>query len=301
MRKLPPLKSIQAFEASSRLGSFVAAAEELYITPSAISHQVRQLEHRLGITLFHRAHRAVELTDAGRRYAQAVSQALGLIEASTRSIERTGKSDILTVHSVPSFAAQWLMPRISRFSGMHTDIDVRLNASVAAVDLAAGEADFDIRYGSVFPDSGTVVEPFPAETIAVNCAPSLLGRRRLNKKTFDLSGLTLIHSEINKYSWRDWANDHPEAQLDLERGPRFDRSFMAINCAVDGLGVALESCLLLEREIESRKLILPFGHLGPKLVCHHLLYLKNKGHVPKMRAFSTWLFEELEKSMSSRC
>ena len=107
MRKIPPLKSIQAFEAASRLGSFVAAADELHLTPSAISHQIRELEQRLGIALFHRVHRAVELTDAGRRYAEAVAEALGLIEASTRSIERTGKSDILTIHSVPSFAAQW--------------------------------------------------------------------------------------------------------------------------------------------------------------------------------------------------
>lgn len=300
MRKIPPLKSVQAFEAASRLGSFVAAADELHLTPSAISHQVRMLEQRLGIALFHRAHRSIELTDIGRRYAESVSQALSLIESSTRSIERAGKSDILTIHSVPSIAAQWLMPRISRFSAMHANIDVRLNASMAVVDLAAGEADFDIRYGHVFPDAGMAVEPFPAETIVVNCSPSMLpGLRQSKKKPFDLQGKTLIHSEVNKYTWREWSRNHPEHSLDLDRGPRFDRSFMAINCAVDGLGVALESSLLIERELDSKKLIMPFGHEGPKIDCHQLVYLKSKGHVQKMQAFRDWLFEELNQSMTN--
>ncbi len=181
MRKIPPLKSVQAFEAASRLGSFVAAADELHLTPSAISHQIRALELRLGIALFHRAHRSIELTDIGRRYAESVSEALNLIESSTRSIERAGKSDILTIHSVPSIAAQWLMPRLSRFSAMHTDIDVRLNASSAPVDLAAGEADFDIRYGHFFPDAGVMVEPFPAETIAVNCSLNVVGASSIKR------------------------------------------------------------------------------------------------------------------------
>jgi LysR family glycine cleavage system transcriptional activator len=257
------------------------------------------LEQRLGIALFHRTHRSVELTDIGRRYAESVSEAFSLIEASTRSIERAGKSDILTIHSVPSIAAQWLMPRLSRFSAMHADIDVRLNASSAPVDLAAGEADFDIRYGNFFPDAGVMVEPFPAERIVVNCSTSMLPGRRLPKKGFTLTGKTLIHTEVNRYTWRDWSKDHPEHSIDLERGPRFDRSFMAINCAVDALGVALESTLLIERELESKKLVLPLGLVGPQIVCHQLTYLKSKGHIQKMKAFREWLFEELDQSMTN--
>lgn len=299
MRQIPPLKAVQAFEAASRLGSFIAAADELHLTPSAISHQVRQLEQRLGITLFHRVHRAVELTDAGRRYAEVVAEAFGLIEAGTRSIERTGKSDILTVHSVPSFATQWLMPRLSRFSAMNPDIDVRLNASVATIDLAAGEADFDIRYGHVFPGTGVAVQPFPEETIVVACSPALMRKRRSSRTPLNLSESTLIHSEVNLYPWRDWARDHPGVELHLDRGPRFDRSFMAISAAADGLGVALESRLMIERELDSGRLVLPFGLEGPRLVCHRLTYLKTKGHLPKIRAFREWLFEELSASMGA--
>jgi len=299
MRKIPPLKAVQAFEAASRLGSFTGAADELHLTASAISHQIRLLEERLGISLFHRVHRRIELTDAGRRYAEAVSQALGLIEASTRSIERTNRSDILTIHSVPSFATQWLMPRISRFSALNPDIDVRLNASTETADLASGAADFDIRYGHVLPDSGVTVEPFPEETMVVTCSPTLLPRRRAARKSIDMSKLTLIHSEVNIYSWRDWLADNPDQVLDLERGPRFDRTFMAINAAVDGMGVALESALQLERELENKRLVLPFGNTGARMVCHRLLYLNSKDRIPKIKAFRDWLFDELDKSLSN--
>lgn len=292
MRKIPPLKALQAFEAASRLGSFAAASDELHLTPSAISHQIRLLEQQLGVTLFHRVHRAVELTDIGRRYAEVIAEAFGLIEANTRSIERTGKSDILTIHSVPSFATQWLMPRLSRFSALNPDIDVRLNASVATIDLAAGEADFDIRYGSVFPSSGMEVQPFPEETIVITCSPKVLQEQALN-----LAEAALIHSEINLYTWREWQRDNPAIKLHLSRGLRFDRSFMAINAAVDGLGVAIESRLMIERELETGKLVLPFGLTGPKLVCHRLTYLKTKAHFQKMKAFRQWLFEELNKTM----
>lgn len=298
MRQIPPLKAIQAFEAASRLGSFTAAANELHLTPSAISHQVRQLEERLGITLFHRAHRAVELTDSGRRFAETVAEAFGLLEAGTRSIERVGKSDILTIHSVPSFATQWLMPRLSRFSAMNPDIDVRLNASLGTVSLATGEADFDIRYGNIFPDAGVVVQPFPEEAIVVICAPSLTSKLA-RRNPIDLSTSTLIQSEINIYTWRDWMKDHPGVSLRLDRGPRFDRTFMSINAAVDGMGVALESVLMIERELNSGRLVLPFGLEGPRLVCHRLTFLKTKAHLPKMRAFREWLFSELRSSMEA--
>jgi LysR family glycine cleavage system transcriptional activator len=298
MRQIPSLKAVQAFEAAARLGSFVAAAEELHLTPSAISHQVRLLEQRLGITLFHRVHRAVELTDGGRRYAEVVSEAFGLLEGGTRSIERAGKSDILTIHSVPSFATQWLMPRLSRFSSMNPDIDVRLNASVAAVNLATGEADFDIRYGNVFPDAGVTVQPFPEETIIVICSPSLTSKRA-RQRTIDLSESTLIHSEVNLYTWRDWMKDHPGVKLHLDRGPRFDRTFMAISAAVDGMGVALESLLMVERELQSGRLVAPLGLTGPRLVCHRLISLKTKAHLPKVKAFREWLFDELQASMAA--
>ncbi len=150
MRKHPSLKSVQAFEAAARLGSFTAAAQELCVTASAISHQIRFLEDEVGVTLFHRTSRTVVLSDVGRRFAGSIAEALSLIESATRDIERRGKSDILTIHCVPSFATQWLMPRLARFSAQHNSIDVRLNASVGAIDLYGrrGRRRYPLRVGA---------------------------------------------------------------------------------------------------------------------------------------------------------
>lgn len=298
MRYLPPLKSLQAFEAAARLGSFAAAADELFLTPSAISHHIRTLEERLGIALFHRIHRGVTLTDAGRRYAQVIGQGLGIMEIATRRIEHYSKSDVLTVHAVPSLASQWLMPRLSRFSAQYPDIDVRINASVNNINLTAEQADFDIRYGTAVSESGVIIHPFPKEPMAIVCAPALMQSEHPIHTPKDLQFHTLIHSEVNRITWRDWLNQHPDVELNLARGPRFDRSFMAISAAIDCLGVAMESRLLLERELEHGHLIMPLGPEPPKMVFHHLLYLESKAHLPKMIAFKEWLFTQLNESFT---
>ena len=293
MRRLPPLKSIQAFEAAARLGSFMRAAEEMHITPSAVSHRIRELERELGLQLFHRIHRSIVISDAGKRYAEEISEAFGRMEAATLAASVGGKSDLLTVHVVPSFAAQWLMPRMARFSAVTPDTDVRLNASTDLVDLADGVVDFDIRYGHILEQAGIVVEKLPRETIVALCSPKLAAGRAGIRKPRDLSHHMLIHGEMNLYRWRDWQRDHPDVELNLPRGPRFDRTFMAITAAIDGLGVCLESFMLAERELESGRLVLPFGKQGPRIHCHSLVYLASRARLPKMKLFREWLFDAL--------
>lgn len=289
------LKAIQAFEAAARLSSFALAAEELFVTPSAVSHQVKQLEAQFGVQLFHRVHRAVVLTDAGRRYAEEVSAAFSRIELATRELGRTEKIDILTVHSTPSFATQWLMPRLARFSSLNPDVDVRLNASTDAVDLVSGAVDIDIRYGlRRLQPAGTMVLSFPAETIVPLCAPTLLDGEHPIRSPEDLAHHTLIHSEVCLVSWRDWMRQHRKVRLDISRGLRFDRSFMAISAAVDGLGVCLESLLLVQRELETGRLVAPFGLNGPKVQGYTFNLLKSRAELPKIRSFQEWLFNELE-------
>lgn len=294
-----PLKAIQAFEAAARLSSFALAAEELFVTPSAVSHQIKFLEERSGVKLFHRVHRAVVLTDAGRRYLEEVSAAFGRIDLATRELGRTTKSDILTVHSSPSFATQWLMPRLARFSALNPDIDVRLNATFPAPAdlLTEGGVDIDIRYGMRrLQPTGTMVLPFPPETIVPLCAPSLADGPHSLRSPEDLCHHMLIHSEVCLVSWRDWMRRHRTVQLDISRGPRFDRSFMAISAAVDGLGVCLESLLLVQRELETGRLVAPFGLEGPHIQGYTLNVLKSRADLPKIRGFQDWLFGELEKA-----
>lgn len=298
MRQMPSLRAIQIFEAAARLNSFLRAADELRVTPSAISHQIRALERELGILLFHRVNRSIMLTDIGRRYSEEIAEALGQIEAATRNLSRHGKSDILTVHAVPSLATQWLMPRLSRFGTLNPEIDVRLNASGEPADLRDGTIDFSICYGSILPSAGVQIEPFPEETIVALCAPSLMQGPLALKTPDDLRHHVLIHSEVNLYRWQDWARDHG-ITLDLKRGPRFDRSFMAISTAVDGLGVCLESRLLVERELANGHLVMPFGAEGRKVQCHSLTYLRSRARIPKLAVFRQWLHEALHESLAA--
>jgi len=296
MRKLPPLHWIQAFEAAARLGSFVRASQELFLTASAVSHRIRSLEAALSTTLFHRIRRTVILTDAGQRFAKEVSNALGLIESAVQETQRVNKVDLITVHVVPSFAAQWLMPRIARFSALYPDIDVRVTASVETIELESGVVDLDIRYGSVLERYGVVTEMFPPEPIVALCSPELTRGRNGIKRLKDMEQQVLIHSEANLYKWKDWQADHSGIILNLDRGPRFDRSFMSIFAAVDGLGVCLDSKLLVERQLDSGRLVLPFGNQGPRVTCHSVNYLASRSLLPKIQVFREWLMQSLHES-----
>ena len=299
MQNRVSLKAVQAFEAAARLSSFALAAEELFVTPSAISHQVKFLEEQFGVQLFHRIHRAVVLTDAGRRYAEEISASFARIEAATRDLGRSAKSDILTIHSTPSFATQWLMPRLARFSARNTDIDVRLRASNDPIDMIIGTVDVDIRYGSKnIQPAGIKTVVFPPETVVPLCSPELANGTLPIRKPEDLSRHTLIHSEVCLVGWRDWARKHRHVTLDLKRGPRFDRSFMSISAAVDGLGVCLESLMLAQRELESGSLVAPLGFDGLKVQGYSYNVLKSSAELPKVRNFHDWLFAEIEESQS---
>ena len=293
MQNRVSFKAVQAFEAAARLSSFALAAEELFVTPSAISHQVKFLEDQFGVQLFHRVHRAVILTDAGRRYAEEISAAFSRIETATRDLGRLTKSDILTVHSTPSFAAQWLMPRIARFSAKNPDIDVRLNASKESVDLIAQAVDIDIRYGSKnIQPAGVTTFVFPPESIVPLCSPAMANGPHPIRTPEDLCHHTLIHSEVCLVTWRDWSRKY-RVPLDLKRGPRFDRSFMSISAAVDGLGVCLESLLLVQRELETGRLVAPLGFEGLEVQGYTFNVLKSSADLPKVRNFHDWLLSEL--------
>src|SRR3954453_22353495 len=296
MRNRLSIKSIQAFEAAARLGSFAAAAEELAVTPSAVSHQIKLVEDHPGVALFPRVHRAVVLTEAGRHLATEVIAAFARIDAATRHTAVAGMGAVLTVHSTPSFASQWLMRRLTRFGEMHPEMDIRLHASVEAIDLNQGAVDVDIRYNPGPPAAGTIMVPFPDDLIVPMCSPSLAGGIKPIRRPADLAQHTLIHSEITILGWRDWAKRHRKVRLDLERGPGFPRSFMAITAAVDGLGLCLDSLLLAEQELRTGKLIIPFAGDVMTVQGHGFVTLRSKTDLPKVKSFREWLFDELAKT-----
>jgi LysR family glycine cleavage system transcriptional activator len=292
MHKLPSLGSLRTFEAAARLGSFSLAADELSVTASAVSHQIKLLEEYTGVQLFRRVHRSVVLTDVGRRYANEIAFAFEHMATATQNIAKADKSDILSIHSSPSFATQWLMPRLSRFSTIHPDIDVRLHAAHSGVDMVP-EFDIDIRYGTKLSAANTVILFMPEEVIVPMCAPALTDGPNPIHTPKDLRHHTLIHSEATLVGWDDWVRPKPSLKLNLKRGLHFDRSFMSIGAAVDGLGVCLESLLLAQREIEMGQLVMPFGPDGLTLLGHNVAYLASMADLAKIKAFQNWLFSEL--------
>jgi LysR family glycine cleavage system transcriptional activator len=290
------IKAIQAFEAAARLGSFALAADELAVTPSAVSHQVRLLEEQLGILLFHRVHRSVILTDLGREYAAEVMAAFSRLDAATHLAATSSGTTALTIHSTPSIATQWLMKRLPLYGELHPEIDLRLQSSVNQVDLGQGIVDIDIRYDPGPPPAGSLMVLFPEDVIVPMCSPRLANGLRPIRSVEDLAGHTLIHGEITILGWRDWSRRNRKARLDLDRGPRFDRSFMAICAAVDGLGICLDSMLLAEQELRSGKLIVIFPETAMTVRGHGFVTLRSKSQTPKVMDFCNWLFEELEQT-----
>ena len=290
------IKAIQAFEAAARLGSFALAADELAVTPSAISHQVRLLEEQIGVLLFHRVHRSVLLTGTGREYAADVIAAFARIDTATLTAASAGGTTALTIHSTPSIATQWLMRRLPAYGELHPEIDLRLQSSVNRIDLGQGIVDVDIRYNPGPPPAGAISVPFPEDVIVLMCSPGLAKGLKPIRRVEDLAEHTLIHGEINIVSWRDWNRRHRRARLELDRGPRFDRSLMAIRAAVDGLGVCLDNMLLAEQELRSGQLVIVLPGTAMTARGYAFLTLRSKNVVARVADFRVWLFDELERS-----
>jgi DNA-binding transcriptional LysR family regulator len=288
---IPPLSALQAFEAIARRRSFSLAAAELHLTPSAVSHQVAKLESLLGARLFERSARGVELTPAGQQYLQRVASALGAINAATEDL-RHGVQDTLYVHSSPSFASLWLMPRIGHFAKRHPNISLVLSASHVHSDFQLGQMDIDIRYGlPLWPN--LEVEPIFTEKILPLASPELIRGHALHAPA-DLLRAPLIQSSINVAQWPDWFARFVSQQRPERMALRFDRAMMSLDAAVQSLGVALESASLGAALIASGRLQPVFTEdLSMQVQAHFLVYPARHGSRPEVRSFLEWLREEV--------
>jgi DNA-binding transcriptional LysR family regulator len=294
MRKIPNFVLLRAFEAAARLQSFALAAHELHLTPSAISHQVRELEDVFGRALFLRAHRRVELTAEGRRLLEGLTRVLDAMEACCAEVNLAGSGQVLSVYCAPSLAVKWLGPRLPTFAKKHPDIAIRLSSGAEPLDLTlAREVDIAITYGHALQRPGVEVIPLGKERIAPLCSPALKDAKRSWK---DLLGeLTLIDSQLSQVTWRDWF-----ALNGLTMAPRprqsFDRAALAISAAVDGMGVTLESTRLAERELARGDLIevgpTVFRHLDREM--HFFSERTNEKQITKIQCFREWLLDQLK-------
>lgn len=289
-----PFSALRAFEAVARTGSFSAAAADLGLTPSAVSHAMRGLERAIGVVLLAREGRAVRLTGEGERLLRHVERGFGELRQGISAVS-TRAPGLLRLHCAPSFAAQWLVPRLRRLLVEARGLEVRIAADTSYTRFIDDAFDADIVYGAPSASSygrlGVVVLPLGAETVMPLCSPLLAARI---EEPRSLLQETLIESDQKRVRWPDWfaANGLPPPP---PRGPRFDRSFLSLSAASDGVGVALESLRLCERELASGRLVRPL--LGRcqdvSYVGHWLVFPASRRHARPIRIFAEWLAGEL--------
>ncbi|WP_326544110.1 LysR substrate-binding domain-containing protein [Pseudorhodoferax sp.] len=283
----PPFTCLVAFEAVARRRNFTLAASEVHLTPSAVSHQIAKLEQFLGMRLFERNARNVELTPAGDDYLKRIAGAMAAIGAATENA-RKGVRNSLHVHSTPSFATLWLMPRLAEFAKAHPSISMSMSSSVEHSDFAVGQADIDIRYGvPQWPQ--LTVRPIFDEQVMPLASPAFMRRHRIAKPE-DLLNVPLIQSTVGVVQWPDWFSLHAIAHTPGSYAYRFDRAFMALDAAVQGLGVALESTSIGESLLAKGRLQPVFtagDHLPVQ--AHFLVYPARHAQRPEVVSFVNWL------------
>ncbi len=295
-RRLPPLNAMRAFEAAARHLSFTRAAAELNVTQAAVSHQIKSLEDHLGMPVFRRLNRALMLTDAGQSLFPAVNEALDVMTAAVERLHRHDRSGVLTVTTMDSFAATWLVPRLGRFRTAHPEIDLHISTSDASVDFDRVDVDLAVRYGhGEWPDLS--VERLMTEELFPVCAPGLLDAGPPLKTPADLKNHTLLHDDM-RVDWRMWLMAVGETEVDAERGPGYQHSNLVIQAAEQGDGVALARSVLVERALAAGRLIRPFDFALQTNYAYYVVCPHANLDRPKARAFREWLLREAELSES---
>ena len=284
-----PLQALRIFEAAGRTVSFAAAAEELGLSPSAVSHAIRKLEDESGLKLFDRGTRTVTLSEKGRLLLEHVQRGLNEMSHGFHLVTSVRPAP-LRLHVAPTFAAHWLVPRLSQFMAAHPSIDLRFAANTDYTTFENDDFDLDIVYGTPQPSPHEKV-PLAIEELTPMCAPTLADRLQ---GVHDLYSLPLIHSDGQSVQWKGWFEANAMT-LPEQYALGFDRSSMAISAAVGGLGVALESTLLAERELAAGQLVMPLRHRSQSVryVGHHLVHPRRHRPHPAFEQFKGWLLSEV--------
>ncbi len=302
--RLPPLSALRAFEAAARRLNFRQAAQELFVTPGAISQQIRLLEQHVGTPLFQREGRGVTLTEAGAAALPVLRLAFEKLAEATRAMRQPQRRCRVTVSAPPSFAAKWLVPRLERFSLAHLEVDVWVSADNTLIDFTSADVDLAIRYGAgVYPALSCT--RLLEETELPVCAPALLEAAPI-RRPGDLAHHTLLHdSSFGAHDgapdWAMWLKAHGAAEVDASRGPRFNQASLVIESAVAGRGVALAKRALAEADLRAGRLIAPFGDgAAPLAFGYHLVWPQGRVFTLAQQSFIDWLRAEAQTSERGR-
>jgi LysR family transcriptional regulator, glycine cleavage system transcriptional activator len=307
--RLPPLNSLRAFEAAARLLSFKKAADEMAVTPAAVSHQIKLLEEFLDLRLFRRLTRALELTDEGAAMLPQVQEGFTSLLRAIEATRRKETAGIVTVCAPPAFAARWLVPRLEGFSRAHPDINLRLSSSLATIDnqdknataetVSATEPKYDlmIRFGRGHYPGNTVDRLFSPSYVTV-CNPSLLTGAHPLIEPRDLLWHNLIHDTTvpeldDRPGWAQWLNLAGIAHLKHQLpGLYFEDAALAMASAMAGHGVALAARPLVSADIAGGRLVTPFPHAIPSIYAYYVTTHGTRSERPTVLALRNWLVRE---------
>ncbi len=294
-KRLPPLNALRTFEAAARNGSFKHAAEELCVSHSAVSHQIKQLERHLGVELFIRKARSVELSKKGQAYFPVLRGAFDRIAEGTDRIFTPNLPGILTVQSYSTFAIRWLIPRLPGFSEKHPDISIRLHTSQWDVDFEHEDIDACILIGDG-TRTGLSYEFLFTSSIFPVCSSALLKDGKPFDSPAELAKQTLLQVYPSEKDWWTWLRKNGVEGVDPDTGLQFDSYDMALNTAMQGLGVALGMEPFVTRDLEAGLLVEPLpGRRVPTSGDWHLVCRRETANTVKLAKFREWLLQEIAK------
>ena len=305
--RLPPLNALRAFEAAARHLSFKNAARELHVTPGAVSHQVKVLEEHLGVALFRRLTRALELTAPAQAMLPKVREGLESLAAAVERVRAREQAAMLTVIAPPNFASRWLVPRLARFTSKHPALELHVASRPAMIDgrdsdagapveARDGSPTMMVRFGAGRYPGAHVDLVFRAVYVPV-CSPKLLEGEHPLRAPQDLRYHTLLHDdtvieESARPSWQDWLQLVGVTDVDVSRGPHFSDASLAFEAAIEGMGVALAMKPLVKAEIEAGRLVVPFDMTAPASFAYYLVTPEAALDVRAVAAFRKWVLAE---------
>ncbi len=298
LRHLPPLNGLRAFEAAARHLSFAKAAEELNVTPAAVSQQVKGLEAFYGVKLFRRLTRALMLTDAGQSALPTLREGFDKLAEGASRISNHQSSSVLTVSVTPSFGGKWLVPRLERFASAHPEFDVRIDPTETLANFGTDDVDVGIRYGTGEYD-GLHSTCLLADAAFPVCSPALLEGDHPLLTPEDLRHHTLLHVQWKMQSelqpnWGMWLKTAGVEGVDVTRGPRFSVEGMSVQAAIEGMGVSLTLQSLVADDLRSGRLVRPFppSVIDATKFCYYFVCPEASLEIEKVRSFKDWLVAE---------
>lgn len=292
--QIPSLNGLRAFEVAARHLSFKEAARELFVTPGAVSQQIKVLEGHLGTSLFRRGNRTIEMTEAGRALLPVLREAFQNISDAIERLSGQGAARPLTASVLPSFAIKWLVPRLGRFRERHPEFDVRISTATQLVDFAREEVDLAIRYGlGTWP--GVRCDRLMTGELFTVCSPKLLKGDHPIREPADLRHHTLLHNDSRR-EWPLWLRVHGVPGIDVARGPSFSDDGLVLQAAIEGQGVALARTVLVEEDLRRGRLRRPFKLSVPSDLAYYIVVPEGRPDTPKIAAFREWLLEEAHRT-----